>query len=155
MEQYLRHMLDHTNAVISHVISEIFHTRPHLLAQMRSMHGEIERQLKLECQRELELMLDMETSFVYADNPLYRESLQRTKRAHAQASADPAWTTTTSQSARPLYTTGGSSVTNSAIAPSLKRTNGAMSEDDDRDEDTSQKAKISRRSEERRVGKEC
>jgi hypothetical protein len=144
MQQYLSHMLERTNNVISSVINKVFHMRPNLLIQMRLMHENIERQLKTECHRELELILEMEESFVYADNPLYKETLKRIKRYHKQNSNDSLTTTTIVQSARLPYTTTNAS-TNS-ITTSLKRTNGAMSEDNDDefDEEFSPPVKISR-----------
>jgi hypothetical protein len=145
MEQYLSNMLDRTNNVILNVINKVFHLRPNLLIQMRLMHENIERQLKSECHRELELMLEMEESFVYADHPLYKETLKRTKRIHKQNSNDSLTTTTiVQQSARIPYTTTNAS-TNS-ITTALKRTNGAMSEDndDELDDEFSPPVKISR-----------
>ncbi|CAF3969582.1 unnamed protein product [Rotaria sp. Silwood2] len=144
MEQYLSNMIERTNNVISNVINKVFSMRPNLLNQIRLMNETIEQQLKSECHRELELMLEMEESFVYADNPLYKETLKRTKRIHKQISHD-ALTTTIVQSARIPYTTTHAS-TNS-ITTSLKRTNGAMSEDnddDDVDNEFSPPVKISR-----------
>jgi hypothetical protein len=144
MEQYLSKMLERTNNVILNVINKVFSMRPNLLSQMRTMHETIERQLKAECHRELELILEMEESFVYADNPLYKETLRRTKVVHKQNSNDSLTTTTIVQSARLPYTTTHAS-TNS-ITTSLKRTNGALSEDneDDHDDEFSPPVKISR-----------
>ncbi|CAF3430101.1 unnamed protein product [Rotaria sp. Silwood1] len=143
MEQYLSHMIERTNNVISNVINKVFHMRPNLLNQIRLMHETLEQQLKSECHNELELMLEMEESFVYADNPLYKETLKRIKRIHQQNSHD-ALTTTIVQSARIPYTT--TNVSTNSITTSLKRTNGAMSEDndDDLDEEFSPPVKISR-----------
>ncbi|CAF3439083.1 unnamed protein product [Rotaria sp. Silwood1] len=143
MEQYLSHMIERTNNVISNVINKVFHMRPNLLNQIRLMHETLEQQLKSECHNELELMLEMEESFVYADNPLYKETLKRIKRIHQQNSHD-ALTTTIVQSARTPYTT--TNVSTNSITTSLKRTNGAMSEDndDDLDEEFSPPVKISR-----------
>lgn len=143
MEQYLSNMLERTHNVISNVIEKVFKTRPNLLQQMRLMHENIERQLKSECHRELELILEMEESFVYADNPLYKETLKRTKRLHKQNSNESHTTTTIIQSARMPYITTNAS-TNSMTT--LKRTNGALSEDneDDLDEDMGPPIKISR-----------
>jgi hypothetical protein len=144
MEQYLSNMLERTHNVISNVIEKVFKTRPNLLQQMRLMHENIERQLKSECHRELELILEMEESFVYADNLLYKDTLKRIKRVHKQNSNDSLTTTTIVQSARLPYNTTNAA-TNS-ITTSLKRTNGAMSEDneDDNDEEISPPVKISR-----------
>ena len=127
MEQYLRNMLERTNSVLSSVINEVFHMHPNLLAEMRLMHENIERELKDKCNRELELMLEMEQSFTYADNPLYKETLGRIKRIHKQNPND-LLTTTIVQSARIPYTTINSPV--NSISTSLKRTNDRMSEDD-------------------------
>ncbi|CAF2990854.1 unnamed protein product [Rotaria socialis] len=137
MEQYLSNILERTNNVISNVINKVFHMRPNLLNQMHSMQETIEKQLKADCHRELELILEMEESFVYADNPLYKETLRRTKRIHKLNFPDApptaaATTTTVVQSARIPYTAANAS-TNS-ITTSLKRTNGAMSEDNDDDD---------------------
>jgi hypothetical protein len=109
---------------------------------MRLMHENIERQLKVECQRELELILEMEESFVYADHPLYKDTLKRTKRLHKQNSNESV-TTTIIQSARIPYTTANAS-TNSITT--LKRTNGALSEDndDDAEDEMGPPVKISR-----------
>jgi hypothetical protein len=144
MTQYLSNMLERTNHVISSVINKVFQLRPNLLMQMRSMYEIIERQLKSECHRELELILEMEESFVYADNPLYKETLKRTKRYHKQNSNDSSTVTTIIQSARIPYTTTNASL--NSITTSLKRTNGAMSEDNDHDldEEFSPPVKISR-----------
>jgi hypothetical protein len=143
MQQYLSNMFERTHDVISNVINIVFHMRPNLLVQMRLMHENIERQLKSECHRELELILEMEESFVYADNPLYKETLKRTKRLHKQNSNESHTTTTIIQSARMPYITTNAS-TNSMTT--LKRTNGALSEDneDDLDEDIGPPIKISR-----------
>lgn len=143
MQQYLSNMLERTNNVITSVINKVFHIRPNLLHQMRLMHENIEQQLKTECQRELELILEMEESFVYADNPLYKETLKRTKRSHTQNSNDSSITTTIVQSARLPYSTANAS-TNSITT--LKRTNGALSEDneDDLDDEINPRIKISR-----------
>ncbi|CAF1227948.1 unnamed protein product [Rotaria sordida] len=145
MEQYLSNMIERTNNVISNVINQVFHIRPNLFNQIRLMHENIEKQLKSECHHELELMLEMEESFVYADNPIYKETLKRTKRTHKQNPND-ALTKTIVQSARIPYTITNAS-TNS-ITTSLKRTNAAMSEDndddDDPDEELSPPVKISR-----------
>ncbi len=135
-------MLERTHDVISNVINRVFHMRPNLLAQIRIMHENIERQLKAECQRELELILEMEESFVYADNPLYKDTLKRIKRLHKPNSNE---SVTVMQSARLPYTTTNAS-TNS-ITRSLKRTNAALSEendDDDDDDEMSPPVKISR-----------
>jgi interferon-induced GTP-binding protein Mx1 len=142
MQQYLSNMLERTHDVISTVINRVFHMRPNLLIQMRLMHENIERQLKVECQRELELILEMEESFVYADHPLYKDTLKRTKRLHKQNSNESV-TTTIIQSARIPYTTANAS-TNSITT--LKRTNGALSEDndDDAEDDMGPPVKISR-----------
>ncbi|CAF2079331.1 unnamed protein product [Rotaria magnacalcarata] len=149
MEQYLSNILERTNNVISNVINKVFHMRPNLLNQMHSIQETIEKQLKADCHRELELILEMEESFVYADNPLYKETLRRTKRIHKLNSPDApptaATTTTVVQSARIPYTAVNAS-TNSRTT-SLKRTNGAMSEDnddDDLDQEFSPPVKISR-----------
>jgi hypothetical protein len=143
MEHYLSNMFERTHNVISNVINKVFSMRPNLLQQMRLMHENIEQQLKSECYRELELILEMEESFVYADNPLYKETLKRTKRYHKQNFND-SLTTTIVQSARIPYVTSNAS-TNS-ITTSLKRTSGALSEDneDDLDEESSPPIKISR-----------
>jgi len=143
MEQYLSNMLERTHNVITNVIEKVFKTRPNLLHQIRLMHENIERQLKIECHRELELILEMEESFVYADNLLYKDTLKRIKRVHKQNSND-SLTTTIVQSARIPYTISNAG-TNS-ITTSLKRTNGALSEDneDDNDEEISPPVKISR-----------
>jgi hypothetical protein len=143
MEEYLSNMLERTHNVISNVINKVFQIRPNLLLQMRLMHENIERQLKAECHRELELMLEMEESFVYADNPLYKETFKRIKRLHKQNSNDSLTTTTIVQSARIPYTTTNAA-TNSITT--LKRTNGALSEDneDDLEEEFSPRVKISR-----------
>jgi len=143
MEQYLSNILERTHNVISNVINKVFYIRPNLLLQMRLIHENIERQLKSECHRELELILEMEESFVYADNPLYKETLKRTKRLHKQNFNDSLTTTTIVQSARIPYTTTNAS-TNSITT--LKRTNGALSEDneDDLDDEFSPPVKISR-----------
>ena len=130
MQQYLSNMLERTHDVITNVINRVFHMRPNLLAQIRIMHENIERQLKAECQRELELILEMEESFVYADNPLYKDTLKRTKKLHKPTSNE---SITVMQSARLPYLTTNAS-TNS-ITRSLKRTNAALSEDNDDDDD--------------------
>ena len=49
--------------------------------------SKLERQLKAECHRELELILDMEESFVYADHPLYKDALKQTKTHHRNESS--------------------------------------------------------------------
>ncbi|UJR37440.1 hypothetical protein I4U23_030143 [Adineta vaga] len=145
MEQYLSSMLERTNNVISNVIEKVFRSRPNLLIQMRLMHENLERQLKTECQRELELILEMEESFVYADHPLYKETLKQTKKVHKSNSNDTSTVTTVVQSARLPITSTTNSATNS-ITTSLKRTNGTLSEDndDDFDDEFSPPVKISR-----------
>lgn len=144
MENYFSNMLARTNNVIGNVINRVFHTRPNLLGEMRTTHETIERQLKAECHRELELMLEMEESFVYADNPLYKETLRRMKRVHKQNSPETPVTTTIVQSARIPY--APSSAPTNRITTSLKRTNGAMSEDneDEFEDALSPPVKISR-----------
>lgn len=128
MEQYLSNMLERTNNVISNVMNKVFRMRPNLLNQMHLMHESIEKQLKSECDRELELILEMEESFVYADNPLYKETLRRTKRIHRQISHHTLPPTTTIKS--------------------LKRNRDAISEDNDDDDDLNEEfnppVKISR-----------
>lgn len=143
MQEYLSNMLERTHHVIASVIQKVFQMRPNLLVQMRSMHEDIERQLKVECHRELELILEMEESFVYADNSLYRETLTRMKRQYKLNSTDSSTTTTIVQSARTPYIPNPGSI--SSIT-TLKRTNGAMSEDndDDIDEELSRPVKVSR-----------
>ena len=143
MQEYFSNMLERTHHVISTVIQKVFELRPNLLVQMRAMHETIERQLKAECHRELELILEMEESFVYADNPSYKETLKRMKRQYKQNSNESAITTTIVQSARIPYTINPGS-TNSMTT--LKRTNGALSEDNDDefDEEISRPVKISR-----------
>lgn len=141
MEQYLSNMFERTNHVISNVINEVFHMHPNLLTQIRSMYEAIENELKSTCKCELELVLAMEESFVYADNPLYKDTLKRIKRIQKQYSDEPI-TTTVVQSARIPYT--ASTLTNSRST--LKRTSGAISEDneDDADDEPSPRIKISR-----------
>ena len=132
--------LNGTNYVILQVINKLFHTRPNLLLEMRAMHDNIERRLKIECHRELELILEMEESFVYADNPLYKDTLKRTQKVHK---SDTSMTTTTHQVARlPITSTSTSAITSGP----LKRSNGALSEDNDDDlaEEFSPRVKISR-----------
>lgn len=127
MEKYLSDMLERTNYVILQVINKVFHTRPNLLLKMRDMHQTIERKLKEDCQRELDLIIEMEQSFVYADNPLYKETLRRTKKLHKPDEAAPLTTTTTHQIARlPL----------SSTTTAVKRNHGAISEDNDDEGDT-------------------
>lgn len=141
MQEYLSNMLERTHHVISTVIQKVFQMRPNLLVQMRSMHENIERQLKAECQRELELILEMEESFVYADNSLYRETLKRMKRQYKPNSNDLSATTTTIvQSARTPYINNPGSINS---ITTLKRTNGALSEDEI-DEELTRPPKISR-----------
>ena len=143
MQEYFSKMIERTHDVISNVINRVFYLRPNLLVQMRSMQETIERQLKSECHRELELILEMEESFVYADNPLYKETLKRTKRSHRQDLNEPQTTTTVMQSARIPYTINNTA-TNS-ITTAVKRSNGALSEDnDDDEEDNGPPIKISR-----------
>ncbi|CAF4291763.1 unnamed protein product, partial [Adineta steineri] len=145
MEQYLSHMLERTNNVISNVINKVFQARPNLLNQIRLMHENIEKQLKDECYRELELILEMEASFVYADHPLYKDTLKRIKKIHKQTSNDASTVITTVQSARLPYTTATNAATNS-MTTSVKRKSGAISEDndDDLEDDYKSPIKISR-----------
>ncbi|CAF1607850.1 unnamed protein product [Adineta ricciae] len=130
MREYFSNMLERTRAVIANVIDKVFHARPNLLMQMRSMHDEIEKQLKAECQRELELILEMEESFVYADHPLYKDTLKQMKRIHRHDYSEPSTVTTVSQAARLPVVMTTNSATNS-ITTSVKRTNSVMKDDDD------------------------
>ena len=131
MEKYLTDMLERMNYVILQVINKVFHSRPNLLMEIREMHVDLERQLKAECHRELELILDMEESFVYADHSLYKEALKQTKILHrSESSTSATITTTTHQIARspvPLNSNAG--------FVSRKRKKGAISEDNDDDDD--------------------
>lgn len=110
--------------------------RPHLLVQIHAMHDNIEKQLKTECQRELDLILEMEQSFVYADNPLYQETLKRMKGTYKSNSneipSSASVTTMISHSSR-LPITANNGTTNSITT--LKRTSGALSEENDEDDD--------------------
>ena len=145
MREYFSNMLERTRAVIGNVIDKVFHARPNLLIQMRSMHDEIEKQLKAECQRELELILEMEESFVYADHPLYKDTLKQMKKIHRHDYNESSTVTTVSQAARLPVVMTTNSATNSIIT-SVKRTNSAMKDDDDDDleDEFSPPEKISR-----------
>jgi len=132
MDRYLSKMLERTHNVIYNVINKVFSIRPNLLAQIRSMHETIEKQLKIECQRELDLILEMEQSFVYADNPLYQETLKRMKKTYRQNSNE--ITTVLHSSRLPLSANNGTTNT----ITTLKRTSGALSEDNDDDDERSE-----------------
>ena len=133
MQQYLSNMLERTNNVISNVINKVFQIRPNLLTQIRLMYENIERQLKSESQRELELILEMEESFVYADHPIYKETLKRIKRSHKSSNSnESSHVTTIQQSARLPYTPAHAAT--SSMTTSVKRTSGALSEDNDEDD---------------------
>lgn len=143
MEKYLTNMLERTNYVILQVINKVFYSRPNLLFEIRAMHENLERQLKSECHRELELILEMEESFVYADNALYKDTLQRTKKLHkTESSSSTKIITTTHQVARTSVPTNASATTGSN-----KRKNDVLDEDlddDDIDREVNPAIKISR-----------
>ncbi|CAF1001533.1 unnamed protein product, partial [Didymodactylos carnosus] len=81
MEKYLSAMIEKTNQVISNIIEKFFYLRPNLLQRMYNIHEEIEKKLKSDCYNELELLLEMEETFVYADNHIYRDTLQQMKQS--------------------------------------------------------------------------
>jgi len=143
MEKYLTDMLERTNYVILQVINKVFYLRPNLLLEIRAMHENLERQLKSECHRELELILEMEESFVYADNALYKDTLQRTKKLHkTESSSSTKIIKTTRQVVRTPVSTNASATT-----VSNKRKNDVLSEDlddEDIDQEVNPPIKISR-----------
>ncbi|CAF1378870.1 unnamed protein product [Didymodactylos carnosus] len=109
MEKYLGTMIEKTNHVISNIIEKFFYLRPNLLQRMYNLHDELEKKLKIDCYTELELLLEMEEAFVYADNHIYRGTLQQMKQdirikdplttnARTVYSALPSTTVTTSAS---------------------------------------------------------
>lgn len=70
-------MFGKVNRTINHVINECFRHRPNLKEQIRCLHQEIETNLKQECQKEMQLVIEMEKSFVYTDNQFYKDAVTR------------------------------------------------------------------------------